>query len=106
MDVSCTTPSATNEILSSQDVELEVKKFLAGVVRHSYISPELTQTSLFLLKNVSATRNAVLEYFSTVFLVSVGKHIRLIEVSLKRDERRFPKVLMDIFLMMPLFSFI
>lgn len=68
--------------LSPQDILNEVRKFISGVIRpsHSTNTQEVTRTALSLLKNVPATRDAVLEYFCNVFFVAVTKYVRQIEV--------------------------
>lgn len=69
------------DCLQSQDIMLEVKKFIVGTSRPSQTSNtlDLTQTALGLLKNVPATREAVLEYFCSVFYVAVTKDVRQLE---------------------------
>lgn len=71
--------------LSPQDILAEVRKFISGAVRpsHSTNTQDVTRTALFLLKNVPATRDAVLEYFCSVFFVAVTKYVRLIEVCMQ-----------------------
>lgn len=68
--------------LSPQDILAEVRKFISGAARssHSTNTQDVTRTGLFLLKNVPATRDAVLEYFCNVFFVAVTKYVRQIEV--------------------------
>ncbi|XP_058797109.1 integrator complex subunit 5 [Phymastichus coffea] len=67
--------------LPPQDIMIEVRKFISATARSSQSSNtlELTRTALSLLKNVSATREAVLEHFCTVFSVAVTKFVRQIE---------------------------
>lgn len=74
----------TNVASSPQDILNEVRKFISGAVRpsHSINTLEITRTALTLLKNVPATRDAVLEYFCSIFFNAVTKHVRQIEVSL------------------------
>lgn len=69
--------------LSPQDILSEVRKFISGAVRptHNTSTLDVTRTALFLLRNVPAARDAVLEYFCNVFFVAVTKHVRQIEVS-------------------------
>lgn len=76
-------PHLTDTVLPPQDIMLEVRKFISGTARTSQSSNtlELTRTALGLLKNVPATREAVLEYFCSVFFAAVKKHVRQIEVS-------------------------
>jgi hypothetical protein len=70
--------------LPPQDIMVEVRKFICGTARPTQSSNtlELTRTALNLLKNVPATREAVLEYFCSVFFVAVTKYMRQIEVRL------------------------
>lgn len=44
------------------------------------VSAQLVKCSLHLLEHLPASREAVLEYFATVFEVSVGNYIQFIEV--------------------------
>lgn len=69
-------------MMSTQDVLIEIRKFINGAVRSSHNKnvADLTRTGLTLLKNVPATRDAVLEYFCTVFEAAVTKYVRQIEV--------------------------
>lgn len=46
------------------------------------VSVQLVKCSLHLLEHLPASREAVLEYFATVFDVSVGNYIKFIEVRL------------------------
>lgn len=68
--------------LSPQDIVAEVRKFISGAVgpSHSTNMQDVTRAALFLLKNVPATKDAVLEYFCSVFFVAVTKYVRQIEV--------------------------
>lgn len=65
-----------------QDILIEIRKFISGAVRASHgTNPlDVTRTALSLLKNVPATRDAVLEYLCNVFFVAVTKYVRQIEV--------------------------
>ncbi|XP_011638969.1 integrator complex subunit 5 [Pogonomyrmex barbatus] len=69
--------------LSPQDIVNEVRKFISGAIRpsHSTNTQDVTRTALFLLKNVPAARDAVLEYFCNVFFVAVTKYVRQIETN-------------------------
>ncbi|XP_046419986.1 integrator complex subunit 5 isoform X1 [Neodiprion fabricii] len=71
----------STDILSPQDLLAEVRKFISGAVRntHGTNTLELARTALSLLRNLPAARDAVLEYFCTVFSVCVSKHVRQIE---------------------------
>lgn len=73
----------STEVLSPQDLLAEVRKFISGAARSSHGSNtlDLARTALSLLQNLPAARDAVLEYFCTVFSVCVSKHVRQIEVS-------------------------
>ncbi|XP_008210247.1 integrator complex subunit 5 [Nasonia vitripennis] len=73
----------TDTVLPPQDIMLEVRKFISiTTARNSQSSNtlEVTRTALGLLKNVPATREAVLEYFCSVFFAAVNKHMRQIEM--------------------------
>ncbi|KAL0106307.1 hypothetical protein PUN28_016197 [Cardiocondyla obscurior] len=67
--------------LSPQDILNEVRKFICGALRSSHNTnmQDVTRTALFLLKNVPAAREAVLEYFCNIFFVAVTKYVRQIE---------------------------
>ncbi|CAL1679213.1 unnamed protein product [Lasius platythorax] len=70
--------------LSPQDILAEVRKFISGAVSrpsHSANTQDVTRTALFLLKNVPAARDAVLEYFCSVFFAAVSKYVRQIETN-------------------------
>ncbi|KAM0729054.1 Integrator complex subunit 5 [Formica fusca] len=70
--------------LSPQDILTEVRKFISGAVSrssHSANTQDVTRTALFLLKNVPAARDAVLEYFCNVFFTAVSKYVRQIETN-------------------------
>ncbi|XP_072762301.1 integrator complex subunit 5 [Anoplolepis gracilipes] len=70
--------------LSPQDILAEVRKFISGAVSrpsHSANTQDVTRTALFLLKNVPAARDAVLEYFCNVFFAAVSKYVRQIETN-------------------------
>ncbi|XP_024943698.1 integrator complex subunit 5 [Cephus cinctus] len=69
------------EELSHHDISVEVRTFIAGAARfnQSTNTIDLARTALSLLKNVPATREAVLEYFCSVFYAAVRKHVRQIE---------------------------
>lgn len=74
--------------LQPQDIMLEVRKFIYGTLKSPQTSSssstlDLTRTALGLLKNVPATREAVLEYFCSVFYVAVTKYVRQIETRQK-----------------------
>lgn len=61
-------------------------KFFVNCVSTNYrklptdVSGQLVKCSLHLLEHLPASREAVLEYFATVFDVSVGNYIKFIEV--------------------------
>lgn len=69
--------------LSPQDILTEVRKFISGAVRptHNTSTLDVTRTALYLLQNVPAARDAILEYFCNVFFIAVTKHFRQIEVN-------------------------
>lgn len=59
----------------------ELKIFIAGTTRSSKFNElELTKTALNLLKTLPASRDAVLEYFCSIFDAAVKKYVALIEV--------------------------
>lgn len=60
----------------SHDVLNELRAFLAGATRSIKTNPlELARRALSLLKTLPATRDAVLEYFCTLFDGSVAKYM-------------------------------
>ncbi|XP_035740370.1 integrator complex subunit 5-like [Vespa mandarinia] len=69
--------------LSPQDILAEVRKFISSAVRpsHNTNTLDVTRTALFLLKNLPAARDAVLEYFCNVFCIAVTKYVRQIETN-------------------------
>ncbi|XP_012270853.1 integrator complex subunit 5 [Orussus abietinus] len=71
------------EAPTPQDILVEVRKFISGAVRsnHNVNTLDLTRTALSLLQNLPAARDAVLEYFCSVFFVAVNKYVRQIEAN-------------------------
>ncbi|XP_066597550.1 integrator complex subunit 5 [Prorops nasuta] len=69
------------DTLSPQEILNEVRKFITGAVRssHSTNTIDVTRTALNLLINLPAARDAVLEYFCSVFFTAVAKYVRQIE---------------------------
>lgn len=71
------------EIDTLQPVDLlgELRLFIAGTTRTVKCNElDLVKTALNLLKTLPASRDAVLEYFCSVFDASVKKHVAMIEV--------------------------
>lgn len=67
---------------SQTDVLLELKTFIAGATQATKcIQLELTKSALRLLKTLPAAREAVLEYFCTVFRNAASNYIARIEVT-------------------------
>lgn len=65
-----------------RDLQVELKKFIAGASQSSKSSPiELTKTALYLLKYLPSARDAVLEYFNGLFDLSLERHIALVSKS-------------------------
>lgn len=59
----------------------ELNAFIAGTTRSSKFNElELTKTALNLLKTLPASRDAVLEFFCSVFDTAVKKYVACIEV--------------------------
>lgn len=62
-----------------RDLQVELKKFIAGASQSTKSSPiELTKTALYLLKYLPSARDAVLEYFNGLFDISLERHIALV----------------------------
>lgn len=71
------------EDFQSSDILSELRNFIAGTTRSTkYNELELIKTALSLLKTLPASRDAVLEYFCTVFDEAVKKYVALIEVKI------------------------
>lgn len=69
---------------SQQDVTEELRCFIAGNTRSTKSNPlELTKTAVSLLKTLPATRDAVFEYFCTVFDNATQNYITRLEVCIK-----------------------
>ncbi|GLH07144.1 Uncharacterized protein GBIM_12672 [Gryllus bimaculatus] len=63
-----------------QDLLTELRTFVAGATRAVKTNPlELARTALSLLKTLPAARDAVLEYFCTLFDSAVSKYVAQIE---------------------------
>lgn len=67
---------------SQQDITDELHSFIAGTTTRSIKSNplDLTKTAVSLLKTLPATREAVFEYFCTVFDSATQNYITRIEV--------------------------
>lgn len=64
----------------------ELSAFISGTTKRTSCSPlELTKTSLTLLKSLPATRDAVFEYFCTVFDNASQNYITRLEVCDNND---------------------
>jgi len=67
-----------------EDLMTELRTFVAGATRPVKTNPlELARTALSILKTLPAARDAVLEYFCTLFDSAVSKYVTQIEVSVK-----------------------
>lgn len=65
-----------------QDLMSDLRTFVAGATRPVKTNPlELARTALSVLKTLPAARDAVLEYFCTLFNSAVSKYVTQIEVS-------------------------
>ncbi|GFG34362.1 hypothetical protein Cfor_08970 [Coptotermes formosanus] len=63
-----------------QDLMTELRTFVAGATRPVKTNPlELARTALSILKTLPAARDAVLEYFCTLFDSAVSKYVTQIE---------------------------
>lgn len=66
---------------NTQDIMQELKLFIGGARKKIKCNPlELTKTALSLLRNLPATRDAVLEYFCTNFDTAAQNYIVRLEV--------------------------
>ncbi|KAJ8870928.1 hypothetical protein PR048_027230 [Dryococelus australis] len=64
-----------------QDLLGELRTFVAGATRTVKTNPvEFARTALSLLKTLPAARDAVLEYFCSVFDIAVDKYITEVKV--------------------------
>ncbi|XP_049959293.1 integrator complex subunit 5 isoform X1 [Schistocerca serialis cubense] len=71
----------------SHDLLSELRAFLAGATRSVKTNPlELARRALSLLKTLPATRDAVLEYFCTLFEGSVSKYMSETAAGQKTDQ--------------------
>lgn len=78
-----TTKDITENAISVQPADLynDLHKFIAGASGMIEIEPPvLAHLGLSVLKNLSASRDAVLEYFCTLFDASVAHYVKQIEV--------------------------
>ncbi|XP_066991548.1 integrator complex subunit 5 isoform X2 [Anabrus simplex] len=67
----------------TQDLLTELRTFLSGATRTVKINPlELARTALSLLKTLPAARDAVLEYFCSLFDDAVSKYVTQIETDM------------------------
>ncbi len=65
----------------SQDILSELRTFIAGAARLTDINHiSLVKTAVSLLKTLPAAREAVLEYFGSVFQNFVSRYLSLLEV--------------------------
>lgn len=66
---------------SQQDITEELRSFIAGTTRSTKCNPlDLTKTAVSLLKTLPTTREAIFEYFCTVFDNATQNYITRIEV--------------------------
>lgn len=74
-------PMEVSECSESQDILSELRTFIAGAARLSEVNPiTLVKTAVSLLKTLPATREAVLEYFGSIFHHYVSCYLSLLEV--------------------------
>lgn len=67
---------------SQIDLMEEISSFIAGTTKHSRCNIlDLNRTALCLLKSLPATREAIFEYFCTVFDNASQNYITRLEVS-------------------------
>lgn len=68
---------------TSEEILLEVRKFIPESVKKCQRTntQEITVVALNLIKNLPASREAVLEYLRKVFFLAVNRQIRHAEVS-------------------------
>lgn len=75
---------------SQQDITEELRCFIAGTTRSAKCNPlDLTKTAISLLKTLPATREAIFEYFCTVFDNTTQNYITRIEVWFDWIHNRF-----------------
>lgn len=68
---------------SQPDILSELNIFISGARQDTKISPlDLSKTALFLLKNLPAARDAILEYFCKLFDIAVSNYIVRIETEI------------------------
>ncbi|XP_075212361.1 integrator complex subunit 5 omd [Lycorma delicatula] len=69
--------SVIRPVLSQQDLLAELRLFIAGATRSLKVHPlELARKALSLLKTLPAARDAVLEYFCTLFYSAVSNYVK------------------------------
>lgn len=67
---------------ATQDLMTELHIFIGGATKNNHVNPlDLAKTALNLIKNLPAARDAVLEYFCTVFDKAAMNYVVRIEVS-------------------------
>lgn len=76
----------TDHLIMAKPVLPELQFFVNCVSKNhrnlpADVSTKLVKCSLHLLEHLPASREAVLEYFASVFDVSVGNYIQFVEVS-------------------------
>ncbi|KAK9890861.1 hypothetical protein WA026_012206 [Henosepilachna vigintioctopunctata] len=76
---------------SRQDLMNDIHTFLINVQKLEQCNLiELTKVALTLLKSLPATRNAIFEYFSKIFMLASSKYIDGIENEIKTGKIPFP----------------
>lgn len=73
----------TNKTHNQPDILTELNTFILGATQNSKSNPlDLSKTALFLLKNLPAARDAILEYFCNLFDIAVSNYIKRIETEI------------------------
>lgn len=76
-----------NKNLQQPDILSELNSFIIGVSQSSKSNPvNLSKNALFLLKNLPAARDAVLEYFCNVFDAAASNYIKRYETEIATGE--------------------
>lgn len=77
----------TNKTLHQLDILSELNIFILGATQTSKSNPlDLSKNALFLLKNLPAARDAILEYFCNLFDIAVSNYIKRIETEIATGE--------------------
>lgn len=76
--------SVIKPVSSQQDLLAELRLFIAGATRSLKIHPlELARKALSLLKTLPAARDAILEYFCTIFYNAVSSFVKQLKVCVR-----------------------